>query len=125
MIEFYFLLALTIKHAFADFFLQSMRPFANKRQLLGRGLLHYMDHALCTAFVAVFFLSTWTAVVAAAVFDFVAHGAIDYSKNHLCSRLKITQADRLYWRIQAGDQMLHYITGAVIVYYASVFQLLG
>ena len=114
------LFGLVIKHAWADLFLQSMRPPAFKVKYLN-GFKHYLDHGIWTALIVMlcFGLDEWMAALIFGIFDLFIHSLIDYSKANLLAKLKWTQDQPRYWKLQSLDQMLHFGTYMIIVITAS------
>ena len=111
------LLALMIKHAVADLFVQSFRAPGNKATLLSKSnLLHSGDHAILTFAVIVAFGYTIQTAILMAVLDLVLHYTIDGSKTRFIKRKGWKRSRKKFWRLQALDQALHYITYGLIIF---------
>lgn len=109
-----FLFLLVIKHAIADYFLQTYHQGIKKENYLGNGHRHYAEHAGCTFIVAVFFLSPVNAVLAA-LLDYVLHWHIDLGKTRTVKWLGWSRTEPRFWRLQTIDQILHFSTYMLIV----------
>jgi Protein of unknown function (DUF3307) len=109
---------LLVKHAIADFFLQTAFQWRNKGEY-GHpgGLVHVAIHAVLTLPVFLI-LPARSAVVATLVLlgEALVHYHIDWLKDRLVKRRQWTAADDSYWRALGLDQMLHGITYIAIVW---------
>ena len=108
------LFLLTVKHALCDLYLQSFLTL-NKSHYTG-GWPHYLQHAIGTLIVFVWFVDPVTAVMLATI-DGVVHWHIDWFKHrvlihyqHRTGMKMETQARDWYWCVQAVDQILHFAT---------------
>ena len=110
------LFGLIIKHAYMDLYVQATREPSSKTNYLG-GFRHYLDHGLGTAVVVMlcFGIDEWMIALALGVFDFFVHSMIDFSKANLMKKLGWTRDESRFWKIQAVDQALHYVTYMLIV----------
>ena len=113
-----FFYLLLVKHAVADLWLQSRLnnpKYGDKKNLTDRKLwIHSLDHAALTAVITLLFAGLWWAIIAA-LLDFVLHSVIDWTKRVYTLDRKITTKQKLFWKIQAVDQILHYTTYLIIV----------
>ena len=107
--EIHLLALLMIKHAVADLFLQSFHKDVNKLKYVSNAHRHYIEHGVLTAIVSAFFVAPQYALVAGFL-DYIAHWHIDYSKSRLVVHFGINRDSTTFWRVQAGDQALHYLT---------------
>jgi Protein of unknown function (DUF3307) len=109
---------LLVKHAIADFFLQTAFQWRNKGAY-GHpgGLVHVAIHAVLTLPVFLI-LRPRTAAAAAGVLllEAVLHYHIDWLKDRLVKRQQWTAADDSYWRALGLDQMLHGLTYAAMIW---------
>lgn len=106
---------LTIKHAFADLFLQTLHYSNNKNQYISTAHRHYAEHGVLTLIICLFFASPMMAV-AVALFDYVCHWHIDFAKDRLLKKINVQRGTKQFFKIQAFDQMLHYLTYAAITF---------
>lgn len=106
---------LLLKHTFADLFLQSTRPAADKSSILSWGLhRHCIDHAVLTLVILLCFVSFKLAILLA-IFDYISHCLIDFTKHKIMGYYKIPKQGQKFWALQTADQALHYITYFIIV----------
>jgi hypothetical protein len=109
---------LLIKHAIADFFLQTAFQWRNKG-VYGHpgGLVHVAIHAALTLPVFLI-LRPRTFAVAALVLaaEALVHYHIDWLKERIVKRQQWTTADDSYWRALGFDQLLHGLTYVWIVW---------
>jgi hypothetical protein len=108
---------LLVKHTIGDYFLQTSYQFLNKGTY-GHpgGLLHSTLHALLTLPVFLV-LPPSSAMFAAAIVagEFVVHYHLDWSKEQLIKRLKLTQSDPWFWYLFGLDQLGHMLTYVAII----------
>jgi hypothetical protein len=104
------MLALTVKHVIADFFLQNAWLAMGKDQKTGWAkplLLHCAIHgAMTMAIVAVVQPKLWFL----GLVDFAIHIVIDRCKGWLVAHYGITQASHWFWWLIGIDQALHHLT---------------
>ncbi len=106
---------LLLKHTFADLFLQSTRPPANKSSILSYGLhRHCIDHGILTLIILLFFINYKLAIMLA-ILDYCSHCLIDFTKHKIMTHYGIPKQGQKFWALQTADQALHYITYFVIV----------
>ena len=103
-----FFLALVIKHFVIDLGMQPYMGTRNKHVYLGNGHRHYLEHAIGTAFVALWFVPYFAIVIA--VLDYVLHWHIDYSKHHINRWLQLEPRTEYWWWLIVGDQIAHMLT---------------
>ena len=113
--ELHILALLMIKHAVADLFLQSYHKNINKIKYISNAHKHYLDHGILTFLVVIFFVPFQFALLVA-ILDYVAHWHIDHLKSRLVQYFEIDRDSTVFWRIQAADQALHYLTYYLIVF---------
>jgi len=106
---------LMIKHAIADLFLQTYHTVGDKHKYISLSHRHYAEHAVLTLFVCVFFTTPLWAVVVA-VLDYILHWHIDFAKHRIINRYNVKRNSNQFFRIQAFDQILHFLTYALIVF---------
>jgi hypothetical protein len=108
---------LLIKHAAADFFLQTDAIFREKGHYgAGGGLLHAFIHIMLTA--PVFFLFPGgTPQLAAMILagEFLFHYHIDWTKEQVNKRMQWTPEHAPFWWTLGVDQFLHGATYVAIV----------
>jgi flagellar biosynthesis protein FlhB len=107
--------ALAWKHAFADLFLQTLHYSPNKSQYISNAHRHYAEHGLLTVIICMFFVNPWLAFFAG-LFDYICHWHIDFAKDRLLSKINVERGTKPFFRIQAFDQILHFLTYAIIVF---------
>ncbi|MCB1359678.1 MAG: DUF3307 domain-containing protein [Rhodobacteraceae bacterium] len=111
------LVALQVKHLLADYVLQGPYMFRNKgRYGHPGGLLHAGLHALLTA--AILLLAgglAWVSVGIAAV-ELLIHYHVDWAKERIGQRLKLTPATRGFWSLHGLDQLVHHLTYVAIAW---------
>jgi hypothetical protein len=107
---------LMLKHAVADFFLQTNYQCQNKG-IYGHpgGLIHSGIHVALTP--VVYFVMAPSLLLAAgiAVGEFVVHYHLDWGKEQFTKRTGWTPQDRSFWRALGADQFLHGLTYIAIV----------
>ena len=109
---------LLIKHAVADFFLQTAFQWRNKGEY-GHpgGLVHVAIHAALT--IPVFLILQPPTLLTAALVLFgeaVVHYHIDWLKDRMVKSRHWTATDDSYWRALGFDQLLHGLTYIGIVW---------
>ena len=107
--EIHLLALLMIKHAFADLYLQSFHNNINKIKYISNAHRHYAEHGILTFLILIWFLPPQYAFLIG-VLDYVAHWHIDHLKSRLVQHFEIDRESAMFWRVQAGDQALHYLT---------------
>ncbi len=104
------MLALTVKHVVADFFLQNAWIARGKDARTGWLLplsVHCLIHGvLATALFAAFAPRFWFV----GLFDFVVHFCIDRTKGFFVSHFGIGPDHRWFWWLIGIDQALHHLT---------------
>lgn len=110
------LLALLIKHAFCDLYLQNKRHSTDKSKYIGECHTHYIDHFLLTLLVCYIFLLPLEQCFILALIDYIFHWHIDYTKTKILKFLKVKMGSIGHWLIQTFDQILHYSTYFMLVY---------
>lgn len=108
------LLALQIKHLFADFFLQSAYMIENRR-IYGHpgGLIHVAIHVLGSAVVFAMISTVGGAMWGVSLIliaEALVHYHIDWAKDRIVIRYALTPKDRNYWIATGTDQALHHLT---------------
>ena len=110
-------LILLFKHLVCDFFLQTAYQYRNKG-IYGHpgGLLHSGLHVLGTA--CLFLYANPGLKIAALILagEFVAHYHIDWAKEQIVKRLKLSTGDAAFWWALGVDQFLHGATYIVIAW---------
>lgn len=105
------MLVLTLKHIFADFFLQTNWMAYGKDQKTGWALpllVHCLIHGvLTTAMVTVIAPRFWFI----GPVDFVIHLVIDRAKGYCVSHFHVTPGRPWFWWLIGIDQALHHLTG--------------
>lgn len=112
-------LILLIKHLVFDFFLQTAYQYKNKG-IYGHpgGILHAGLHAFGTSFL---FLYVYPGAALAAqilVSEFIVHYHIDWTKEQVVKRMRLTTEDAAFWWALGVDQFLHGATYIVIAWIA-------
>ncbi|GBE43888.1 MAG TPA: DUF3307 domain-containing protein [Rhizobiales bacterium] len=108
---------LAVKHTIADYFLQTSYQYGNKG-IYGHpgGLIHAGFHALLTLPVFLVLPPSSLALAAAIITgEFVLHYHLDWSKEQLVKRYRLTQKDALFWNLFGLDQLFHLLTYVAII----------
>lgn len=108
---------LLLKHAVADFYLQTPYQYLNKGTY-GHpgGLLHSAIHVALTPLVYLVLVPGSLLVAGAiALGEFVAHYHIDWLKEQFVRRNGITMQDPGFWHALGTDQLVHGLTYLAIV----------
>jgi hypothetical protein len=108
---------LMLKHAVADFYLQSSYQYLNKGTYgHAGGLLHSATHVALTPLVY-FVLAPGSLLIAAAIAvgEFAVHYHTDWTKEQFTNRKGLTAKDRGFWRAIGADQFVHGLTYLAIV----------
>lgn len=127
------LVALIVKHWFADFYWQTerhLKKFSVHRATQARALAdHCAVHAVCTIVALGFVFAYWLPIssmlsvyvviltLSLAVVDAIFHYAIDYAKVEL-SR-EYTPKDRQFWLHLGADQTCHTLMYVLIAWLAT------
>ena len=108
---------LIIKHTLGDFFLQTEYQLNNKGKYgHAGGLVHAGIHIGLT--IPLFYLVPavgGSTVLTVLIGEFALHYHIDWAKEQIVSRYKLTVDDPRFWRVFGLDQMAHGITYAAIM----------
>jgi hypothetical protein len=108
---------LMVKHAVADFYLQTPYQYLNKGTY-GHpgGLLHASIHVALTPLVYLL-LAPASLLVAGAIAlgEFVVHYHVDWLKEQATRRNGLTAQDQCFWHVLGTDQLLHGLTYVAIV----------
>lgn len=117
--------SLLVKHAIADYALQTAFMFKNKgRYGHPGGLLHALLHLALTAPVLLLLTSLSPMHIALILgAEFIIHYHIDWSKEQICAHRTLDPECRMFWVLHGLDQLLHGLTYIGIV--AIVFILQG
>jgi hypothetical protein len=109
---------LLVKHALADFFLQTERIFREKGCYgAPAGLLHALIHILLTAPVFLLFPGAGPALAAVLLAgEFVAHYHIDWLKEQIVKHEGWSPNDTIFWWALGIDQLLHGLTYVAILW---------
>jgi uncharacterized protein DUF3307 len=107
---------LMLKHAVADFYLQSAYQYLNKRQY-GHpgGIVHSAIHAALTPLVYLVIAPSLLLAFGIAASEFLLHYHIDWLKEQITHRNGWTAQDRGFWYALGADQLVHGLTYLVIV----------
>lgn len=109
---------LLVKHALADFILQTDRIFREKGHYgAPGGLLHAFIHILLTAPVFWLFPGQGLALAASLLAgEFVVHYHIDWLKAQIVRRENWTTKNTQFWWALGIDQLLHGLTYVAILW---------
>ncbi len=109
---------LLLKHAVADFYLQSEAQWRQKGTYGARGgITHAATHILLTMPLFLLF-PTGSAGLAAGILaaEFVVHYHIDWAKEQIIRRAGWTNTDQQFWWALGTDQLLHGLTYVAILW---------
>ena len=108
---------LSLKHTIGDYVLQTPYQYLNKG-IYGHpgGLVHSALHALLTLPVFLI-LPPSSALLAFAIVagEFVIHYHLDWSKEQLVKKYKLTQSNPRFWHLFGLDQLGHMVTYVAII----------
>jgi hypothetical protein len=108
---------LMLKHAVADFYLQTPYQYLNKGTY-GHpgGLIHAGIHTLLTPFVYLVLVpSSLLLALGIAVGEFAVHYHVDWLKEQVTHRNGWTTRDPGFWHALGTDQLVHGLTYLLIV----------
>ena len=108
---------LMVKHAVADFYLQTPYQYLNKGTY-GHpgGILHSAIHVALTPLVYLVLVPGSLLIAGTiALGEFVAHYHIDWLKEQIVRRNGMTMQDPGFWHALGTDQLVHGLTYLVIV----------
>ncbi len=107
---------LMAKHYIFDFVLQTPYMFQNKWSY-GHpgGILHAGLHALGSIVAIVILPPAFLVAVAIVVGEFIIHYHIDWTKEQIERRLKLSSSDAAHFYLLGADQFLHQLTYVGIV----------
>ncbi|CAA2139323.1 DUF3307 domain-containing protein [Hyphomicrobium sp. ghe19] len=109
---------LLVKHAIADFILQTDQIFRQKGSYgAPGGLWHALIHILLTAPVFLLFPGGGRGLAAVLLAgEFIVHYHIDWTKEQIVRREGWTPKDKYFWWALGIDQLLHGLTYVVILW---------
>jgi uncharacterized protein DUF3307 len=108
---------LMLKHAVADFYLQSSYQYLNKGQY-GHpgGILHSAIHVALTPLVYLVLVPSSLLLVAALAFgEFMTHYHVDWLKEQITHRNGWTVQNRGFWYALGTDQLVHGVSYLAMV----------
>jgi hypothetical protein len=108
---------LLVKHAVADFYLQTPYQYLNKG-IYGHpgGLLHSGIHVALTPLVYLVLVPGSLLIAGGiALGEFLLHYHIDWLKEQIVQRHGLTAQDRGFWHALGTDQLIHGLTYLVLV----------
>jgi len=108
---------LMLKHAVADFYLQTPYQYLNKGTY-GHpgGFIHAGIHAVLTPFVYLVLVpSSLLLILGITLAEFVVHYHVDWLKEQVTYRNGWTARDPAFWYALGTDQLVHGLTYLVIV----------
>lgn len=110
------LVALQAKHLFFDFLVQTPFMYTNKgRYGHPGGLVHAGLHGIGTLCVLLAFaVGPWIAL-AVSLAEAVVHYNVDWGKEKINKRLRLTTAKYGFWVLLGADQAIHQFTYVAIV----------
>jgi Protein of unknown function (DUF3307) len=116
----YIFAALCLKHFVCDFPLQTALQYKNKGTYghIG-GIIHAGIHIIGTVFVLLAFVPMAQGIIISlAMIDGLVHYHIDWAKMNLNNHYKLTPTNsELFWHLLGLDQLLHYMTYVVLLWY--------
>lgn len=110
------ILGLQTKHFLADFVLQT--PYMlQSRSVYGSpgGILHALVHALGSALVFLCVPVSIGWLLALIVGEVVVHYHIDWLKDKISTKMKLTSENRDFWIAHGVDQLLHQATYVAMI----------
>jgi hypothetical protein len=113
--------ALFAKHFIVDFVLQNSYQLRNKgRYGHPGGVLHSALHALFTAPALLILTKDAGLISLICAGEFLLHYHMDWAKDRVVQRFRLTIRDAAYWSAFGFDQFVHALTYVGIVALASV-----
>ena len=111
---------LLVKHAFADFILQTEAQRRDKGNYGATGgLTHSLTHIVLTAPVFAIFPVAVTGIIATLLAaEFVLHYHIDWTKEQIVRRNDWTSRDTPFWWAIGIDQLLHGLSYVGLIWLA-------
>ena len=109
-----FFFALLIKHAIIDLGVQSHVKGLDKTRYFSNAHIHYLHHGISTLLIALFFLSPQLAILCA-IFHYVAHWHIDFTKHYVNNAFNIETRSITWWWTSSADAALHFLTYYIII----------
>lgn len=105
------LILLTVKHLIADFVLQSSYILKNRR-FYGHpsGFLHVGIHLVGTLLALVVVGTPAFLIAMMLTVEGLVHYHVDWAKDNLTLKLRLSHAQRRFWVALGVDQMLHQLT---------------
>jgi hypothetical protein len=112
-------LILLIKHLIFDFFLQTAYQYKNKG-IYGHpgGILHAGLHVFGTSFLFLFIYPGAALAAQILVGEFIVHYHVDWTKEQVNKRMRLTAEDAAFWWTLGVDQFLHGATYIAIAWIA-------
>ena len=113
---FWSLVLFEVKHFFGDFVAQSRYQLRHKGiyGLIG-GFMHAGVHGIASI-PAVLVMTRSAPVIAAVVFgEFLFHYHVDWLKEQINKRYRLTYENQGFWTLFGADQLLHHLTYVVIL----------
>ena len=105
------LVLLTVKHMFADYFLQTASMLVDRGRYLHWGrAAHCAVHVACSALCLLVMGLPLGLSLMVLIAEFVAHYHIDWGKGRWSDAKGHGPTDAGYWRAFGADQTLHHLT---------------
>jgi len=105
---------LLFKHAIADLGLQGYINGTKQYYLSRKLAIHSAHHGTGTFLVLVYFVGFELAFLLG-ILDMFLHWQIDFCKTRVIISNNLNNTQRVFWWMQAVDQILHYSTYVLIV----------
>tara|TARA_Y100000114_G_scaffold87155_1_gene80618 strand:- start:6614 stop:6982 length:369 start_codon:yes stop_codon:yes gene_type:complete len=105
---------LLVKHAIADLGLQGYIKGTKQLYLSRKLFIHTAHHGIGTFLICAFFVDLKFALLLG-ILDMFLHWQIDFCKTRFVIAYKLNNTQRVFWWVQAVDQILHYSTYFLIV----------
>lgn len=114
------LFLLVVKHCIIDLGFQPLSYPKDKGKFAYFGkyahLQHYIPHGLGTVLVLLSFVDPRTALICGLI-DWFCHWHIDFAKTRTRAYFGWTNNDRQFWVLNAIDQLLHFSTYYLIIFW--------
>lgn len=116
------LVALQIKHMFADFFMQTPKMLSGRGEYMHMGRAqHAAVHAAGSILVFVLFGAPVGFILVVAALEWIVHFNIDFCKAKHSDVKELTPTQAAFWRAAGVDQAAHHLTYVAMTWAWAVY----